>query len=53
MLVYIPTLQEEIENLKSELKSVTEELDTYAEDSAILKDLHRRGYIDADGNPTK
>ena len=30
---------------------VNEELDKYAEDSAILKELHNKGYIDEHGNP--
>ena len=53
MLENISILQDEIENLKSELKSIKEELDIYAEDCAIFKDLHRRGFIDDDGNPIK
>ena len=48
MPAYITTMQEEIKNLKFRLKSVTEELDIYAKDIAILKNSAPQGYIDYD-----
>ena len=47
----IPNLHDQIENLKEALYRKEEELKRFEEDTEILKDLHKQGYIDDEGNP--
>ena len=47
----IPALLDQIEDLKETLYRKEEEMKTFEEDAAILKDLFEKGYIDSDGNP--
>ena len=41
----IPNLHDQIENLKKALNRKEEELKRFEEDSEILKDLHKQGYL--------
>ena len=47
----IPALLDQIEDMKETLYKKEEEMKTFEEDAAILKDLYQKGYIDSDGNP--
>ena len=51
MLKSIPSLKEEIEELKQMLIEKEREIGEYTEDSKILKQLYEDGIIDNDGNP--
>ena len=51
MLKSIPSLKEEIEKLKQMLAENNRDIDRFAEDSQILKQLYEDGFIDNDGNP--
>jgi hypothetical protein len=44
-------LKMEVENLKDRLKHSEKLVQSYQDDSGILKDLHARGIIDQDGDP--
>ena len=52
LLESIPNLYDQIEDLKEALYRKEEEVKQFEEDSQILKDLHKQGYIDSNGNPT-
>ena len=51
LLESIPSLHDQIEDLKEQLFRKEEEMKRFEEDAQILKDLHRQGYIDDNGNP--
>ena len=44
-------LHDQIEDLKEALYRKEEELKQFEEDSDILKELHKQGYIDEGGRP--
>ena len=50
LLETIPDLQKEIANIKKELIDKEKEIDSYSNDSALLKSLYEKGFIDLDGN---
>ena len=50
-LDFIPALLDQIEDLKEALYRKEDEMKTFEEDAAILKDFYEKGYIDRDGNP--
>ena len=51
VLESIPSLYDQIEELKEKLYGKEEELNGFEDDSLLLKQLHKQGYIDSEGNP--
>ena len=51
LLESIPSLYDQIEELKEKLYRKEEELKGFEDDSLLLKQLHKQGYIDSEGNP--
>ena len=51
LLNSIPSLTEQIEDLKKELQEKEKKLEKYMEDSDILRKLYQDGHIDEHGNP--
>ena len=52
LLESIPSLHDQIEDLMEQLfRKEEEEMKRFEEGAQILKDLHRQGYIDDNGNP--
>jgi molecular chaperone GrpE (heat shock protein) len=51
LLKSIPSMKDEIDLLRNELEERKQQLEEFASDSAILKDLHLNGIIDDNGKP--